>query len=273
MRTLAEGAVHSIPVAFTNPTLLGGSGLWSNQNVFATSGLGSMWVTGGINPDIASGIQQLNPSSCAILAQRDMAPFITSAVRQLNGGQWNRGRLYVGANNYGLTPKRGWICDMDPATIFGSTPDIIQRPVRQHWCEGGAYRPGTDEFWVCYHDTPVVDRYDTSQPGWQLSGMFDTGITPTVPNVYYQSVVWWSDRILLLPFHNVQTDPAKIAMFDFTGSELVFLRYLDRPHANAGQGFVFSPDRTQAYFAGRDAAGLNDHRVIRANVELASSHL
>ena len=273
MRTLAEGAVHTIPDAFTDPVLIGGTGSWANQNVFVTSGLGSMWVTGGINPNILSGIQQVNPHTGVVIDERDMAPLINPAVRQLNGGQWNRHRLYVGANNYSNSPKKGWIFDMDPATIFGANPDIIERPVRPYWCEGGAFRPGTDEFWVCYHDIPVIDRYDASQPGWQLSGMFDTGITPTVPNVYYQSVVWWSDRILLLPFHNVQTDPAKIAMFDFTGSELQFLRFIDRPHANAGQGFAFSPDRQHAYFAGRDAAGLNDHRIIRAKVSLASSHI
>jgi len=270
MRLIKDGARHEIPTGFSSAVVLGGSGLWSNQNIVVSPTGENLYAIGGLFSQPSGGnqkgIQLLAADSMAILKEVDYTPYVHPSATQLNGGSVFGGDLFIGANNYPETPKRGWVYRIPANLSLGELGEIVEQPVRDHWCEGGAFRPHTSEFWVCYHDIPTIDRYDASLGRWELTGSFDTGLVE--PN-YFQSVVFWSDRVMLLPLHLSTGGSSKIAMFEFTGTELLFLRWLDRPHVSATQGFDFSPSKRTAYFAGRETGGPGIHKVIRATVDTA----
>lgn len=192
-----------------------------------------------------------------------LSPYLAD-YSQVNGVSYDNGKIYCGANNYATEPMLGRILVLDADTL-----ELLESQfVGADWSEGGAIRPGTQEFWACYHNLNAFRRYDVTVDPWTLEATYATdGFATNTPDTY-QALSWFSSTILLAPIHGVQTSPPTIDVFRYDPNTDVLtpVYRMARPGVNAHQGFGFTDNRTLAFFSERHGGGPNINRVLEASV-------
>ena len=94
-------------------------------------------------------------------ASHDCSSEIPSEATQINSIFYRDGKLYIGANNWDNTPRKGWIVVYTTDLTYVET-----HQVQDHWCEGCAYHDGY--WWVVYcgdSDAKIVSKYNSFMGG------------------------------------------------------------------------------------------------------------
>jgi len=166
-----------------------------------------------------------------LIASRDTSSDAPTDKTQINSIFYKDGKLYIGANNYSNTPKKGWIVVYDADDL---TP--IEYHVLDHWSEGCAWH--NNEWWVVYDDYKYVSRYDAD---W--NHIADYELTYSISGVhYYQGIRWIGDYIYV----NIHggSSPETLDCYHWTGNGFEEVARLDRPTAHCTQGIHFQAGRT-----------------------------
>src|SRR5690606_28228808 len=104
--------------------------------------------------------------------------------------------LWVGANNFSTTPKKGWVLQYDPDDLT-----LVEvHELDAHWAEGGAWHDVGDgpEYWAVYTDWDHVSRHKIV--GGVMTKV-DDYLLPLVEgesstNLLYQGGAWLGDLFI-----------------------------------------------------------------------------
>lgn len=195
----------------------------------------------------------------------DPADGLPANISQINGITWWAGKLYIGYNNYANDPKLGGIIVVEPSTL---TIDAIH-PAGNGHVEGCTIRNtqrGVEVF-VFSNTGTIIERYDLAT--WTKQGEHDFGHWAVADDqAVYQGGGWFGD-CMCLTLHGNQPRPQTIDVCRWDDDELEFipLYRLTKPTLYCGQGFNFTPDLTEAFFAERNIIPTPDeYRIVRAAV-------
>jgi len=205
----------------------------------------------------ASTIRKWN-TSWVLQDSRDCSGDDPTDKTQLNHVHYKDGILYIGANNYDVTPKKGWIVEYNADDLTPVSGGV--HSVRAQWGEGCAYHDGY--FWVIYGDYYYVDKYDAS---WNLIATYDLPYHPPV-GAGYQGCAWIGDYF----YANIHEGAGQpyCDCYKWTGSAFATRRRVARPTVWCTQGFCIDPNDDDVwYWAERNynypSQPAGDNRVVK----------
>lgn len=186
-------------------------------------------------------------------------------------GDGGGARLWVGGNNYSTTPRVGYVQEYDPITLAF----IRNHNTIAHWSEGGAWRPGTNEFWICY-DNKVSTNWQVSKYTYASNTLTRVGEVDLTGSSFesgthcHNGLYWYDETTLFATIHE-GTRPISMEVYEYSpgGDTLTLIQKVRVPTMQCSQGFCKHPSNDTFYFAERfypDGVAA-DHRVLEADYQ------
>lgn len=228
----------------------------TNKNVHAHQGVGydgTYFYTTGIDSQGDYTLYKWD-SSWNLVASRSVEGDDPTGKTQVNHIFYKDGKLYLGANNYNISPRHGWILVYDASDLSY----ITYHSLLDHGNEGATFHNGY--WWAVYGNYKYVSKYDTS---WNW--VADYALSYPIDDHYYQGIIWVEDYIYV----NIHdgTTPNRVDVYHWNGSGFDEVARLAPPTAQSTQGLALGPDGKTVWFAERAHLGVvGDNRVVESTL-------
>jgi len=201
-----------------------------------------------------------NKTTGAIIASNLTALVGGTAMQQINSIHVYGDYLYVGANNYSITPMLGYIRVYNK----GDLAYVEEHQVKDYWCEGCAFYD--DAWWVVYCGLSdvIVSKYNS---GWAWVADYTLSFPQAIfdPSLKgYQGIIWIGDYIYV----NIHEGniPHTCDVYKWNGISFDEIARLDRPTSYCTQSLCQEPGEDIIWWAERDTS-TGFYNIVKSSIE------